>query len=274
MVLDGEVEFDHLKRRVESLGKTIEDPEVTQPIAAKRGGVVGFWDYLTKRRETRLALIGGAGILLTLFLSAMIGLSENVTARILLGVDCWVAVYPIARNGINALRINREFSINLLMTIAALGAIVIGEYLESATVIFLFAIGRGTGRLYRRPGAGQPAQPDVTGPGPGHSLCKLVWKPLYPLPTSRLATRYWSSPASACRWMAISQQAAAVSIRHRSRARVCPCTKPLAMTYLPGASTARAHWKSRLPGWQPITPSTVSSNWWKRPRASVRPASA
>ena len=34
-----------------------------------------------------------------------------------------------------------EFNINLLMTIAAIGALILGEYLEAALVIFLFAIG-------------------------------------------------------------------------------------------------------------------------------------
>lgn len=140
MVLEGDVRFDVLKRRVESLGKTIEDPDAEQPSVPKRGGVIGFWDYLAGRQETRLALLGGAGILITLILSLIFPLGENVTA-VLYSLAMVVAVYPIARSGINALRINREFSINLLMTIAAIGAIVIGEYLESATVIFLFAIG-------------------------------------------------------------------------------------------------------------------------------------
>jgi Cd2+/Zn2+-exporting ATPase len=140
MVLDGEVSFDRLKQRVESLGKTVEDPDTDQPSIARRGGLTGFWDYLIQRRETRLALVGGAGILGTLLLSLAFSLEENVTG-ICYALSMLVAVYPIAKNGINTLRINREFSINLLMTIAAIGAIVIGEYLESATVIFLFAIG-------------------------------------------------------------------------------------------------------------------------------------
>ena len=140
MVLDGDVGFESLKQRVESLGKTIEAPDTAQGYTSRRGGVVGFWDYLTQRRETRLALIGGAGILLTLILSLVFSLEENITG-LFYSLSMLVAVFPIARSGINALRFNREFSINLLMTIAAVGAIVIGEYLESATVIFLFAIG-------------------------------------------------------------------------------------------------------------------------------------
>lgn len=140
MTLAGDVDFDTLQQRVESLGKTIADPGIATTTPIKRGGVTGFWDYLTRRRETRFALIGGAGILLTLALALIFQLEERVVG-VFYTLSMLVAVYPIARSGINALRINREFNINLLMTIAAVGAVVIGEYLESATVIFLFAIG-------------------------------------------------------------------------------------------------------------------------------------
>jgi Zn2+/Cd2+-exporting ATPase len=51
------------------------------------------------------------------------------------------ALYPIALSGLNTLSVNRTFNINLLMTIATLGALLIGEYLEAATVIFFFTIG-------------------------------------------------------------------------------------------------------------------------------------
>ncbi len=139
MTLDGDVAYPVLKQRVEALGKTLED---RQPAGGKlpRGGVLGFWDYLTNRRETQLALIGGAGVLLTLLSSLVLQINEQVTgvAYILFML---VTLVPIARSGINTLRINREFNINLLMTIAAVGAILIGEFLEGATVIFLFAVG-------------------------------------------------------------------------------------------------------------------------------------
>jgi Cd2+/Zn2+-exporting ATPase len=52
-----------------------------------------------------------------------------------------VAGYPIARSGLRALVKNRTANINLLMSIAAVGAVFIGELSEGAMVIFLFAIG-------------------------------------------------------------------------------------------------------------------------------------
>ena len=140
MQLEGDVPFDVLQARVEALGKTIALPdEATTSEQPSRGGVIGFWDYLLARRETQLALVGGGVVLLTL-LGALLGLSSSV-AGLFYTLGMFITLYPIARSGINGLRINRQFNINLLMTIAAVGAIVIGEYLEGAIVIFLFAIG-------------------------------------------------------------------------------------------------------------------------------------
>ena len=140
MKLDGDVPYEVLKQRIESLGKTLETPDEVQTKPARRGGVLGFYDYLASRHETRLALIGGAGVLLTLAVSLLFQLDERVSAIFYI-FFMLVTLYPIAKSGINTLRINREFNINLLMTIAAVGAVVIGEYLEGATVIFLFAVG-------------------------------------------------------------------------------------------------------------------------------------
>lgn len=50
------------------------------------------------------------------------------------------AGYFIAIKAFNALRM-RAFSIELLVTIAVIGALIIGEYVESAVVTFLFIFG-------------------------------------------------------------------------------------------------------------------------------------
>ena len=140
--LDGQVEYGKLKTRVESLGKTLlSEPEnIKKTENPQRSGIVGFADYLWQRGSTRLALGGGALLLMTLLLEARrLAPAGLINAAYLLSLA--LALKPIAVNGISALRINREFNINMLMTIAALGAIILGEYLEAATVIFLFSIG-------------------------------------------------------------------------------------------------------------------------------------
>ncbi len=141
MVLEGEVAFGDLRTRVQALGKDVlPASETIFSAPAKRGGVRGFWDFLLARRESRLALIGGTIVLITL-LASQIGLIGEAVAATAYVVGLVITLYPILKSGINVLRFNHQFSINLLMSIAAFGAIAIGEYLEAATVIFLFAIG-------------------------------------------------------------------------------------------------------------------------------------
>lgn len=137
--LTGDVDFDRLRDRVEALGKTISS--VSEPAdALKRSGALGYWDYLRGRPDSRLALLGGI-LLLTAILLDLTRLTPPNIARLIYIVAMLVALKPIAISGVNALRVNRAFNINLLMTLAAIGALFLGEFLEAATVIFLFAIG-------------------------------------------------------------------------------------------------------------------------------------
>lgn len=54
---------------------------------------------------------------------------------------CIVGTFPVARRAFAALRSGSFFTIEMLMTVAVLGAIWIGEVEEAALVVFLFAIG-------------------------------------------------------------------------------------------------------------------------------------
>ncbi len=51
-----------------------------------------------------------------------------------------LAGYPVAIDAVQNLLINHDFNINFLMTSAAIGALIIGEVPEAASMIFLFAI--------------------------------------------------------------------------------------------------------------------------------------
>ncbi|UXS23412.1 heavy metal translocating P-type ATPase [Agrobacterium tumefaciens] len=52
-----------------------------------------------------------------------------------------VTLFPIAKNALNAARFGAVFTIEMLMTIAAIGAIIIGEAEEAAIVVLLFSVG-------------------------------------------------------------------------------------------------------------------------------------
>ena len=54
---------------------------------------------------------------------------------------CLIGVAPVARRAFAAFRAGLPFTIEMLMTIAAVGALVIGAAEEAALVVFLFAVG-------------------------------------------------------------------------------------------------------------------------------------
>ncbi|MFC3182350.1 heavy metal translocating P-type ATPase [Cypionkella sinensis] len=54
---------------------------------------------------------------------------------------CLIGLLPVARKALAALRAGMPFTIEMLMTIAATGALVIGAAEEAALVVFLFAVG-------------------------------------------------------------------------------------------------------------------------------------
>ena len=141
--LIGDVEFERLRTQVEAVGKTISDGDAAADQlsgGAPRSGILGFWDYLRLKPASRLAIAGRA-LLLVAIAADVLRLLPVDAGNLLYALAMLVAIKPIAESGIMALRINREFNINMLMTIAAVGSLFLGEFLEAATVIFLFAIG-------------------------------------------------------------------------------------------------------------------------------------
>jgi Zn2+/Cd2+-exporting ATPase len=137
LTFEGCAPEEAIRKRVESLGYRLGDSlDEIQPVAAQPRA--GFLAYLFSRFETRLALAGGV-LLLVSWLSNLLGLPEWVATLLQLAALV-LAGYPVARSGLANLFINRGVSINLLMTIAAVGAVIIGERSEAASLIFLFAV--------------------------------------------------------------------------------------------------------------------------------------
>ena len=139
----GDVPRESLQAQVEALGKTFiasENGSEARSAPVNRTGVLGFWDYLRERQSSRMAIYGGILLLLAIVIDVL-AMAPLEISRMVYALAMAVAIKPIAESGFNTLRINRDFNINLLMTIAAVGALVLGEFLEAATVIFLFAIG-------------------------------------------------------------------------------------------------------------------------------------
>ncbi|MBP9071860.1 MAG: heavy metal translocating P-type ATPase, partial [Caldilineaceae bacterium] len=140
LTVDGEIDADSVVKRVRELGYDVADPdEAAAPIQA----LPNFFGYLLTGRDTRLALLGGLLILPGLIFNEFLPM---------LGIEHWlfdltsigamiVAGLPIARSAWASLTINRRITINVLMTIAAIGAVIIGAYTEAGLVMVLFAVG-------------------------------------------------------------------------------------------------------------------------------------
>lgn len=95
---------------------------------------------ISQRTRTHLALLSGALLFVAIALTIW-GAEPALAARgwvlILASV---IAGFPIVIRAIQSL-IMRAFSIDLLVSIAVIGALIIGEYVESAAVSFLFLFG-------------------------------------------------------------------------------------------------------------------------------------
>jgi len=135
-----------LVARVQALGyqvSTGQEPKSTQAdVPVKQDGVFGFVRFLLSGRQTSIALFSAFLLLASLPFSLFSGITFASSARIILHLAVvLLAGGPIASKGFRALWAAHQVTIDLLMCIATLGAIVIGETGEAATVIFLFSLG-------------------------------------------------------------------------------------------------------------------------------------
>ena len=137
--LQGDVAAEDVVKRVKELGykvaaEVVADTAVSDP---------NFLQYMWSRRDTRMALLA---TLLTIpgliFHELLPGLGvESPLIDISAVIAMLIAGYPVAQSAYRAVRYNREININVLMTIAAVGAVLIGAYTEAAVVMVLFVIG-------------------------------------------------------------------------------------------------------------------------------------
>ncbi len=99
----------------------------------------GFGDFLRKKRRDALTFASGL-ILLSAFILETAGLPVNITHAMYVAA-IFVGGYYVAKSGLAAVRATHSPDMNFLMTIAAIGAMAIGELEEGALVMFLFSLG-------------------------------------------------------------------------------------------------------------------------------------
>ncbi|MCB0201093.1 MAG: cation-translocating P-type ATPase [Anaerolineae bacterium] len=144
--VNGAVPTASIVARVQELGYGIDElapgASGVQP-AAMGQPPRSFLQYITSRRDTQLALVATLlllpGLLFDELLpglgvhSVLIDLS-SIAAMLLAGSSVMRAAW-------RSLRIARQINISVLMSIAAIGAVIIGAYTEAAVVMVLYVIG-------------------------------------------------------------------------------------------------------------------------------------
>jgi Cd2+/Zn2+-exporting ATPase len=138
LILAGDVSREVVIAQVRELGYDVKPDRTDSPLP--NVAPPNFLQFMWQRTDTRLALLGALLILPGLLL-VEIGGQELVWVNLLSVAAMIAAGWPIARSAWTAVRLNREININVLMTVAAVGAVFIGAYTEAGMVMVLFAIG-------------------------------------------------------------------------------------------------------------------------------------
>jgi Zn2+/Cd2+-exporting ATPase len=121
------IDFPRIAGQVGRLGYRVEGAE-------EQGSRRRLATWANRDNTTRLAAV-------LLVLALLVDFATGLTAIPLYAAAALAGGLPLARSGVAALVATRRPDINLLMTIAVIGAAVIGAWLEAALVVVLFATG-------------------------------------------------------------------------------------------------------------------------------------
>jgi Cd2+/Zn2+-exporting ATPase len=146
-----EINFATAKMRVSAKGEELDENQIRRKIknmgygvteAGQRPEIVSGWKLaadLVRRPRNTLTLLAILFVGLA-FLAGWLQLPNALEVG-LFTLGGLLGLYFPARSGWVALRSGQGLDMNVLMTLAAVGAFIIGEYGEAATVIVLFSLG-------------------------------------------------------------------------------------------------------------------------------------
>ena len=141
--LQGDVSPEDVVRRVKELGFQVKDEEQEADARDTAVSNHNFFQYMWSRRDTQMALLATLlavpGLIFHELLPGL-GVESPLIDMAAVGA-MMIAGYPVVQSAYRAVRYNREININVLMSIAAIGAVLIGAYTEAAVVMVLFVIG-------------------------------------------------------------------------------------------------------------------------------------
>jgi len=150
-VAECSVNFATAKMKVAGVEQTLDEAQVRKFVrdmgygvseASDRPDILTGWALAWNviQRPRNFTALGGMILILLGFAIGWLGLPEPIKISLLTLGGLVGIIYP-ARSGWMALRSGLGLDMNVLMTVAAVGAYIIGEYGEAATVIVLFSLG-------------------------------------------------------------------------------------------------------------------------------------
>jgi Zn2+/Cd2+-exporting ATPase len=146
--LEGEVTRGEVDHRLRQLGYRLADEPAADALAGTDTQSRGVPRFFLTDPQQRLALVAAA-VALAVTIGAALGPATALPwlRSLTLGATVILVGAPIFAKGLRALLFSRRVNIDLLMTLAALGALLIGEAGEAATVVLLFTFGEGLERF-------------------------------------------------------------------------------------------------------------------------------
>jgi Cd2+/Zn2+-exporting ATPase len=136
------LDTDRIVAQVEQLGFRVTNDDRRQATGQTRAGsspVSGLLSLVRQRPKDTLTALCGL-LIAAAWAGELLGAPASATAGLYI-LATLAGGFFVARSGWATLRATRTLDINLLMTVAAVGALLIGEHGEGAAVVFLFALG-------------------------------------------------------------------------------------------------------------------------------------
>lgn len=125
-----------IRQRVEALGYRFQTAATTPAAASTKSYSV--WQFWLSTRRGQELLLAGLGFLLGGW-AQFAGLDAWIW-QIFYSISIVTAGWRVARAGGIALKSGKA-DMNLLMTVSAVGAVILGEWVEGVMVVFLFSLG-------------------------------------------------------------------------------------------------------------------------------------
>ncbi len=136
--VEGEFDLASVYRRIQNLGYRVKAEENPLRKTQTNKGFSSFWEFLKTRSELKLVLVGIGLLLLSLLLELWDPDKWVILAVQLLTLV--IAGYPVFQSAFKGLVSSRSLNINFLMSIAAVGAVIIGEPIEAIIMLVLFSL--------------------------------------------------------------------------------------------------------------------------------------